>query len=84
VNNSVEEAKTHLTEDDQLERQDNIIDNVQKGVDTVIEAPKNWKENRRKKQYEKDKQKHKEHTENLREKYNIPKEKKKKSSGWFS
>ena len=86
VNETMNEAKTQLTQDDQLQQnKDGFIDHVQRGVDSVVDAPKNWKEKKLKKKYESNKQKHREHTENLREKYNIPKgDKKKKKSGWFS
>ena len=90
VNSTVNEVTTHLTKDDQVkQKEDTFIDSVQKGMDSVLDAPKNWKEKKQKKKFEQHKKKYNEHTEHLREKYNIPKDgskkKKKKSSGsWFS
>ena len=85
VNSAVDQAKDSLVENDEEKQEENgWLENVQDRVDAVVDAPKNWAEERRKKKYEKQRQQYNEHKDNLRAKYNLDERKKKKQKkGWW-
>jgi Zn-finger nucleic acid-binding protein len=59
-----------------------LMEGVNDKVDSIVQAPQNWKDQRRKQKYKENRKKYNEQADSLRQKYNLEKKKKKKNS-WF-